>query len=766
MSRPHFHVFLLLTVFSFFLGGCGGFKGVLTPTLTSINPTTVAAGSGAFTLKATGTNFVSGTTILWDGTAVPTTVTSSTQLTAKISANQILNPGVIGIRVMKPDSTTSSTVKLTITGNAFSLVSISPIVVAAGSPPFTLTAYGFGFVSGAHISLNGYLLTTSFDSATQLHARIPNTVVANPGTLTIGVTNPGNSVSNTLPLTVTGSTIGPPPTLTSLNPNTSPSGLTSPLTLTANGTNFVAGSIVYWNGVPMTTTFVSSTQLTASIPNGYFATPYIGTARVFVLNPDSLASNELQFTITVSPSLTPTLTSITNPSGTSRSQVGDPGFTLTLNGTLFAQGAIACLGNPVGVFSGSPTCVTNLPTTVASNSTTQATAQVPASALTKVAEIPVMIRNPQSHESNPIPYYVGMNIYFDEAADVVWDAHNNLLYVSKPTTSNKYPDTIMAFPILPDLAMNNTPPTATWIYQLPTGSNPDRLSLSSDGKLYVGLDGTGEVQELVITGAATKPTAGNTISLGTDPNCGAYDALDLEVSPLDSKTIAVARGIQPSATCPSEVALGGVAIYDGTTQRRLTVGPSSVPAHDAFLDNLQWSADGTKIYASNNESTRGDLYVLAVAPNGVTLSADDPLVFTIPNLFIHLDRTTGLLYGDDGLQVDPTGPSEVQMPADNGIMIPDPIPAPGTGNAYFVAHRATDTNVLEYYVETFTLASPISPGPTLDLYQVEGIPQHLIRWNDSTTGTSGLAFTTKRFNCVYSPCNVGDGRLYVIRMPF
>ena len=42
---------------------------MVTPTLSSISPTTVAAGGAGFTLTATGTNFVSGTVILWDGVA-------------------------------------------------------------------------------------------------------------------------------------------------------------------------------------------------------------------------------------------------------------------------------------------------------------------------------------------------------------------------------------------------------------------------------------------------------------------------------------------------------------------------------------------------------------------------------------------------------------------------------------------------------------------------------------------------------------------------
>jgi len=767
MSRPQFHVFLLLSVLSIFCGGCGGFNGVLAPTLSSINPTTVAAGSAGFTLTATGANFVQGTMLLWDGAPLPTTVNSSTQLTAKVSAAQIASAGVVTIRVMKSDSTTSAALTLTITGgstNTFSLTSISPAAVAAGSAAFTLTATGTGFVSGAAITLNGAAIATSFDSATQLHATVPAADVASAGTIKVGVTNPDKSSTNTLPLTVYSPGLGPAPTLTSISPNTSQNNITSPLTLTATGTNFVNGSTVMWNGAAMTTTFVSSTQLTATIPASEFDIPAsffdptTGTAteKVYVLNPDSTVSNELPFTITISPKTRPTLVTVFNPNLTQRSKVGDPAFTLTLCGNLFYNGATAYFGSTAlqtsAVGPAGSTCLSQSP---ASNQPSQqVTAQVPASQLTAVAEIPVTIQNPQSQPSNAIPYYVGMNIYFDESADVVWDSRFNLLYLSKPSTAQHSQDSIVAFSTRTGL--NDA--AAVWIYQLPTGSNPDRLALSADGKyLYVGLDGTGQVQQLAITGATTKPTAANTISLGSDPNFGKYYALDLAISPSSNNTIAVARGVASGST---PVARGGVAVYDGTAQRSNTVGWSS--SNPLLLDTLQWSADGNTIYAANNENSTGDLYTLTVSASGVALAAngDSRGIFTIPNLFIHLDAASGLLYGDDGSQVDPTVPKFNLSAGVNGVMTPDH----AGGKAYFVFHRPTDQNQLEYFVGEFDLTT-LAPGASLDLYEVQGIPQHLIRWNNSSDGTSGVAFTTKKFNCLYSPCNVGDGRLYVVNFP-
>jgi hypothetical protein len=62
---------------------------VLAPTIASIDPATVNAGSGAFTLTVTGANFVNGAVVRWDGDARPTTFVNSTTLTASIPAKDI-----------------------------------------------------------------------------------------------------------------------------------------------------------------------------------------------------------------------------------------------------------------------------------------------------------------------------------------------------------------------------------------------------------------------------------------------------------------------------------------------------------------------------------------------------------------------------------------------------------------------------------------------------------------------------------------------------
>jgi len=645
MSLSRLRVLFVLFGISAIFCGCGGFNGVLTPTLSAINPASIAAGSPAFTLTATGTNFASGTQILWNGVAQPTTVVSSTQLTTSISAQQVAVTGTVTIRVMKADTTTSGAIQFTITGS------------------------GSGGGSGAT-----------------------------------------------------------PPTLTSLNPNTAYNGSPA-ITLTANGTNFVNGSQVVWDGTALPTTFVSSTVLTANVAATYLTTAAV--ANVFVLNPDSTVSNELPFTIAVSPSTVPTLTSISP----TKMAVGSPAFTLTLNGMNFAPGAVAYFGTDA------------LPTTVMS--ATQLTAQVPASDLTAVAEVAVTAKNAKSGPSNPIPFLVGMTIFFGEVNDLAWDPARNIMYISQPDSSSsttvKNPDTVMA--IDPDTLV------AEWTYTAPAGSNPDRLALSADHKyLYVGMDGLGTVQRLILGNQTYVPDI--TISLGSDSNLGPYYAMDLQVDPLQSNTIAVARGIPASVSIVQ--AQGGVAVYDGTTQRPSVVTPTT-QSGDVLLDTIQWGANDTTLYAANSENYEADFYQLAVSSGGVTLTSDHPNSLPIPNLRIHFDSTNQLLYADDGIVLNPVTAAQSGNFVSSGAMTPDST----IGNAYFVGQSSSQVQTVAYTVQSFNITT-LSPVAELPLYQVEGVPQHLIRW-----GSSGLAFTTKRVeNCVVSPCTIGDGRLYVIDGPF
>jgi len=133
-------------------------------------------------------------------------------------------------------------------------------------------------------------------------------------------------------LTVT--TVNPVPTLTSLSPSNGAQGGPA-LALTVNGTNFVSGSMVRWNGADRTTTFVSSTQLTAAILASDLTATGVATVTVFNPAPGGGGSTGLPFTISV-PNPVPTISSLVPSTATA----GGATFNLTVNGTGFFTGSV------------------------------------------------------------------------------------------------------------------------------------------------------------------------------------------------------------------------------------------------------------------------------------------------------------------------------------------------------------------------------------------------------------------------------------------
>lgn len=87
-------------------------------------------------------------------------------------------------------------------------------------------------------------------------------------------------------------------------------------TLTLNGSGFVSGSVVKWNDSDLATTFVSKSQLTASIPASDIATANTASITVFNPTPGGGISNVMFLEVT-NPSASVTLSSsqLATPSG-------------------------------------------------------------------------------------------------------------------------------------------------------------------------------------------------------------------------------------------------------------------------------------------------------------------------------------------------------------------------------------------------------------------------------------------------------------------
>jgi len=94
---PSRMVVIALTVGCVSCGDC-----VRRPSLSSISPTSVLAGSSGPRLTVNGADFQRNSTVEWNGSVRPTTFVSSHQLVATISASDVALPGLVQVSVFSP----------------------------------------------------------------------------------------------------------------------------------------------------------------------------------------------------------------------------------------------------------------------------------------------------------------------------------------------------------------------------------------------------------------------------------------------------------------------------------------------------------------------------------------------------------------------------------------------------------------------------------------------------------------------------------------
>ncbi len=306
------------------------------PILSLINPASTVAGGSGFTLTVYGFNFINGSVVNFNGVARQTTYLSATQLSMAIATSDIANAGTATITVTNPvngsgGGGTSNPVILTITGaNVQPVVgALSPASATAGGPSFTLSLSGDGFTAGSVVSFNGNTVPSTFSSAVEIQAAIPASAIAVAGTPVVTVANPGSLPSLVATFTVN----NPVPQENALSPLSDAAG-SAALSLNVTGTNFNTSSGVLVNGAPLTTTYVSSTLLEASLPASDSA--QAGTLNVSVKNPPPGGGTTAALPFTVSPVTTGDYIVTAQPSSATLTAGQTATFSLTVapaNGT-------------------------------------------------------------------------------------------------------------------------------------------------------------------------------------------------------------------------------------------------------------------------------------------------------------------------------------------------------------------------------------------------------------------------------------------------
>lgn len=307
------------------------------------------------------------------------TWTSTNPTVAEISPSGFvttLSPGSTTIRATMTTSVGPVSGDTTLTVQAAPVLSLAPatanlivgqavtltVTSAAPAPTGGLTVT-FSLAGSGTVTLNPLTVLIS-------QGQVSGTVQATgtlAGTVTVTATAPLRA-----PGTSTLTIANPVPTLAMINPTQIIAG-GAPVTLTVTGTNFVTTSVVNLDGAPLTTTFVSATQLTAIIPAAAMASPHVGSVTITNPAPGGGTSGALPLTIVSPVSLITTI---------SPSQVltGSAAFTLSITGSNFVGTSTVQLDG------------LNLVTGFVS--ATQLTAQVPVTALAVARAVPVTVVTP------------------------------------------------------------------------------------------------------------------------------------------------------------------------------------------------------------------------------------------------------------------------------------------------------------------------------------------------------------------------------------
>ncbi len=261
------------------------------PVLTTVAPLTIPV--GPFTLSLTGQHFAKGAMVFLGSTALTTTVVSSTQLTATGTATNA-EVGTVNITVQNPapGPNASKSISAEVKGSLIN-VAVSPatgVLRAGAQQVFAATVTGttnqavtwtVNGIAGGNETVGTIVGNGNYLAPYNL---------PNPSTITVTATSVADtSASGNASITL-GNQV---PVLSSVTPNLIVIGK---FTVTLTGSGFMKGSVVNFGSVPLATTFVSATELTAT---GTATAAQVGAVNVSVTNPNPVSATSASIPVQV-----------------------------------------------------------------------------------------------------------------------------------------------------------------------------------------------------------------------------------------------------------------------------------------------------------------------------------------------------------------------------------------------------------------------------------------------------------------------------------
>jgi hypothetical protein len=241
---------------------------VVSPTISSLAPPgAVIDNSSGLQLQVTGQNFARNAVVRWNGQNRTTTWVSQTRIDAHILASDLdsLVPVNVTVLASLGAMTRESAPK------SYQLLNPDPRITQIQPPVMVLgtTNQIFVYIDGAHFVPQSTVTFLGrpearmvFYSKSRMHGYVTlnGTETEGPAEFRVNTPGPGGG-SQAISITLR----PPQPVLSSLNPQTRLQGGAA-FTLVVTGARFRPATVVYWNGAPRPTTYVSATELRAAIP--------------------------------------------------------------------------------------------------------------------------------------------------------------------------------------------------------------------------------------------------------------------------------------------------------------------------------------------------------------------------------------------------------------------------------------------------------------------------------------------------------------------
>jgi hypothetical protein len=169
---------------------------------------------------------------------------------------------------------------------------LAPGFAMAGGPSFIMTVNGSDLPAGSVVTWDGSDRPTTFVSSSRVDAEIAAGDLVPGKLVTIAIRDPSGGYGNSVTFPVN----NPRPALTSLSPIGATGG-GGGLDLILHGSWFVSNSLAHWNGVSKPTTYVSATELRASLSSSDLGAG--GQYEVTVSNPapEGGSSQDISFPV-------------------------------------------------------------------------------------------------------------------------------------------------------------------------------------------------------------------------------------------------------------------------------------------------------------------------------------------------------------------------------------------------------------------------------------------------------------------------------------